>query len=485
VLKKLVENELSVYLLAVTVFVVLLANVFFKYPGLEEDVSGYPDMSFQQILNEYKVLETEVSKPLQNGKEFFSTAVKISNIRKAVRKFENSHRDLWDPRIVHADFLGEPLRSLDNANTARVREYKRQDFDSARKQFEESVGLRGTLLEYKPISEEEWRRFFQSLAFFQLGFMPIVFLVYAIRIEWEGGSVLLEMFGNPLFPLWLIFWEVGIFRYRACEFKKQMKFTLRYASFALSTALSIGSVSLKAQEKKREEHEGGGNNPRTLVFSGSTHYLPKYLGLNGAGFHPDPVWQSTLTVDHPKSGWYLNFWKSINVGRSAADPNFGREEDYTVGKVFKWGDRRTIDVAATYFNVTPLGVLPKGDLLQSSLNIGNLIPHDKFGTYLWIRDVRPIKGGKPPGGQFVHFGVVRDYSLKRITASFGSEAVFDSGAFGFKRAGIIRSSASLKILLTKGLTLEMPAVRMSVPFTNPNDGRKFEQVVGFGFSFTH
>ena len=116
--------------------------------------------------------------------------------------------------------------------------------------------------------------------------------------------------------------------------------------------------------------------------------------------------------------------------------------------------------------------------------ISNLIPGLPANNYIWVRNVHPLKDNKPPGGQFVHFGVSRAVNTgSRTQLASSAETVFDSGAFGFKRAGIARWSAALKVPVRK-MILDLPIVRMSSPFTRPNDGRKFEQVIGVGLSFS-
>jgi hypothetical protein len=447
-------------------------------------------MTYAELASEYKFLADAVKKPLSGPEEFYDVVDRLFTLEYAAKKFERTH-DQLDPRYPSiARQIGGSLVFLRAENEARQRRFMYRDGltweDKANlsKRFDAVNEKRDSTLFKKVINRPSdpvaTQKFYGAIFLFHFLFMPFVFLIYWIRVEDEGGSIIHEMVGNPIFPVWLLFWQVGLFKFQATALRQQIRRTLRYASLTLSAVLSFGATTLKAQTKKHEE-DGQSGNGHTLVISGNSHLLTKYLGLDGAIFYDAPVLQSSLSIAH-RSGAYANFWKSVALTDYRANPNFGREEDYTLGYSRKAG-RGTLDASATYFNVTPLGKVREGDLLQTSVMALNYLPF-KIPNYLWFRHIMPLKDGVPVGGWFVHLGATKESKLARkARLTMGAEAVFDSGAFGFKRAGLVRGNVALKVPF-KNLVFDLPVFRWSTPFTNSRDGRKFEQVLGVGLSFS-
>ncbi len=471
------KNEEKIYVLAGIVFLLLACNVIRTVPDTIEDVSTYPDMDYSAIIAEYKALHVEVQKPLASGDAYYDFHERLGRLEKGIKKYHRSNPRIMDPRIRDAGVLGSELSNIREDHIKRGGGIDWNEIQQALKRFDQKPK--------DPIRFEDnsakVHKFLEALLFFQFGFTPFILLVYAIRVKNMGGSVLFEALSNPWFPIYLFVWEIGIFKYNATGLRTQIRMMVRYASLTLSAVLSFGATTLKAQTKN-EKDDTGGNNGHTLIISGSTHYLSKYLGLDGAIFHPESVLQSSTTIAH-KSGLYGNFWKSVALTDIRINPNFGREEDYTLGynrKLFGRG----FDTSITWFNVTPLRKLPRGDLIQISLMISDLTAKLPVSTYLWVRTVEPIKDGKPLGGWFAHFGVNKGVKLNRkIELALNAEAVRDSGAFGFKKAGIFRSSVTLRVPWKK-VVFDLPTFRMSSQFTHPGDGRKFEQVLGVGMTFS-
>ncbi len=475
------ENREKVYWLSGIALLLLAINLVRELPIPEEDISEYPDLSYTEILKLYTKLEAEVKTPLRDWEHYFQTNQEIEHLRRAAVKLSHKNRALQDPRIRDTGIAGAPLREIEESNIRRGNNFPEKYDGEIAKARESVLGTDYQTGHPTQDNTEQEKRFITSLALLHFGFMPFVWLIYAIRILDRGGSVALEMVSNPKFPIFLLVWQVGIFKYNATGIREQVRSLVRYASLLMTATLSFGTATLKAQTKKAEgEEQGAGGH--TLVVSGSTHFLPKYLGLNGAVFHSGTVSQSSVTIAH-KSGIYFNVWQSLGKQQGKDVPNFGVENDITVGHSGKLHGR-SINASFTYFNVNPLSRLPTGDLLQESLLVSDLTPKIT-GSYLLLRNVHPIKNGVPKGGKFVHLGISRYFKLtKLLRLELGGEAVLDSGGFGFNRAGIARWSSVLKIPW-KGITFDLPLVRMSAPFTGPRDGRKFESVIGFGLSFSH
>ena len=305
----MIRRKDTIYLIAVLAFTALLINVIGRIPAFTEDVSHYPDMTYQEIMKEYDVLRAEVNKPLSSWQQYFDTATKINNLRLACKKYNRQHSEITDPRIRDVGVALSPLDLINQDNTSRSRIYSAKysgEFEEARKRLNDKPFYQISFEK----NDEACRRFISSVVLFQLGFMPFVLLMYAIRIRKEGGSVIFEAMSNPLLPIYLLLWEVGIFKYRASGMRRQIRRMLRYASLTLSTVLSFGAATLKAQTKSKDDDVSSGGKSHAFVISGSAQYLSKYLGLDGAIFYPDPVLQSSLTITH-KSGAYANFWKSV------------------------------------------------------------------------------------------------------------------------------------------------------------------------------
>jgi hypothetical protein len=477
----------KIYLVAGLAFVLIIFNIIRVTPDAVEDTSNYPSMTYEQIVAEHKTLADRVEKPFSSYKEYFDVIDRLLALELACKKHERNHEEL-DPRYPGTirNVLGSiSFLRTENESRGRIFTFAKADRIASMKEFQEASKNRdltySNMILFPKKNPEAEGKFLQALVVFQFGFMPFALLVYAVRIRYQKGSISFEMMSNPLFPIYLLLWEIGIFIYQATGLQLQIRRMIRYASLTLSAILSFGAATVKAQTKSENKDSGSGNG-HTLVVSGNVQYLSSYLGLDGAVFHPAPVLQSSLTIAH-KNGIYLNLWKSVATTHVALNPNFGFEEDYALGYSRKFG-KRMVDVSLTYFNVTPLGKLAKGDLLQSSVRVSGPIPKLPISHYLWIRNVHPLRNGNPPEGWFVHFGVDKSIKVpKKTHLDLVGEAVFDSGAFGFKRAGIFRSSANFKVPWKK-LVYDLPIYRMSTPFTGPGDSRKFEQVLGVGLSLS-
>lgn len=474
------KNRLTVYVL--TILIVFGTVMNFVRTADYDRTREYPDVPFEKIVAKYKEVKLRVQKPITGFGDYFSITNDIAFIEVAARRYEKTHPPL-DPRWP--DITARLIVFEANDFTFKTQELLRShqgsdaEFDEAKRNTDMTYS--NMLVHPKPDPVQD-ARVVVAIILVCLGPMPFIFLIFCIRIRDSEGSIAYEIASNPMLPIYIMLWPVGFFKYQATGIQRQIRRMLHYASLALSAILSFGGATMKAETKKREEGGTGNSNSHTLVISGSSHGLSKYLGLNGGIFHPGQVSQSSLTIAH-RGGLRASFFQSLSLTQSHLVPNYGREQDHTLGYDAKIRGRG-VGFSVNYYNVTPQSRLPRGDLMEESVMITGLFPKFRVPHFLWIRNINPIRDGQPVGGQFVHFGVNRDFKIsKKIRVAVGSEGIYDSGAFGFKRAGLSRSSTALKVGW-RNLIFDLPILRMSFPFTKPGDGRKFEQVVGVGMSFS-
>jgi len=193
-----------------------------------------------------------------------------------------------------------------------------------------------------------------------------------------------------------------------------------------------------------------------------------------------------VTVALP-CGLYATFFDSEPLAQRDVRPNYGRETDYGLGWTRKLGSY-VVDASATYLNVDPLTVLPRGDVLQLSERVTQNFSFNKKNAitpYLWLRQAMPMRGSTPVGGSFIHTGAGFTHAFdKRVSASLAMEAVHDSGAFGYRPGYIGRIIASANWNRNYEVNIQFPQVTFTDPLSHTKDGRGPELTFGLGFSFS-
>lgn len=460
----------------------LICNIVSQCDFDRVDYRGVPDWTYQQIIEEERRLDAEVQKEPYSSAHYLETIYDIQDLEHVVGKFASNELNL-DPRYGSAtQSIRVGLQAMYNDFGNHYNQYLRthiEEFSSLSGEFEKR---RSKSLPRFPIN---WHEILRAIALFQLVPIPFVLIIFAFRAQDEGSSVLAEFMTNPRVPVYGFFWEFGLFRYSAEGFRERFVRAVRFTCTALMFLISFGAIKAKAQRTGEKEHSSDGE--PSLVISGDMRFVTKYLGLDGAIFHPAPVLQKSLTIAH-KSGLYSNLWHSNSINGPDVNPNYGHETDLTVGYTNTVGTV-SFDAGLTYFDVTPLFRGPQGDIFQPSLRISvPLAKETKLGDvrgYLWLRSIVPARDA-PHDGTFVHLGVTQRKSLSRNrnwSVGTSAEVVRDPGAFGFQKAMVARGSVVLQRRLGR-LTLDLPHVQMSTPVTPTNDGRTFEHAIGAGLSFS-
>jgi hypothetical protein len=311
---------------------------------------------------------------------------------------------------------------------------------------------------------------------------------FCIRLRGQGQKILPECPGNPMFLIWALFWEIGLFRYpMKVSPLEQIRRAQRWGVLVLSSVLPCMAGAGKTCEKKPEPA------PQHQLYKGlwshvsfSTNMLSEYLGLDGGRFFNAAVEQSSATVSLP-CGFYIVGIDSEPVANRGARPNYGRELDGMVGWKRTFGNY-SVDVSATYLDVVPLGILPRGDVVQFSERVTRRVSLTKRSTaspYLWLRQAMPTRGPTPVGGSFVHGGATFSQTLsERVSASLALEVVHDSGAFGYRPGYIGRMVWGMNWKRGRGVSVQIPQVTVTDPLSHTHDGRHREVAVGVGITIS-
>jgi hypothetical protein len=323
---------------------------------------------------------------------------------------------------------------------------------------------------------------------FHFGAMPFVVVHNGVQLRKNDCSIWMEVCGNPAFSFWLMFWEIGIFRYPIkVSPLEQWRRCRRWAGLVLCSSISCFAGTGKMCEKPQRAAQHQKYEGLVRGFSLSTATLNSYLGLDGAVFHPGVVQQSSVTANFA-CGFFGGVWASEPITRRDINPNFGRELDLSFG----WSGTisgLSVSGGGTYFAVSPLRRAPAGDLLQTDIMVSKAIPAGKttLKPYLWIRNVSPLRNGVPHGGTFVHWGSGFAQPLgSRASGNLNLEVVHDPGAFGYSPGviGRILSDISWKTRVP-GLRIQLPLLRVTSPLTHTGDGRGPQLQMGVGLVYSH
>jgi len=324
-------------------------------------------------------------------------------------------------------------------------------------------------------------------AMFHLIGMVLVPIHYCIQLHRNKLGIFKEVVGNPAFPLAVMFWEVGVFRY---PFKvspaQQLRRARQWGALVFSTALSCFAGTGKVCEEREHAPQYQKYQGPFVKWSFTTAMVSDYLGLDGAVFHPGAVQQSGVTAKFT-GGFYATVSNSVPIGARNLNPNYGNEIDVAAG----WSGSirgNTIDASITYLDVVPLHTSPRGDVIQFSERVSRTLPLGKrstIGPYVWLRQAIPVRGPTPVGGWFIHGGAMFSRELgKTVSGSVGAEVVRDSGAFGFKPGYIGRALANLTWKFVQHVSIQLPFVSASTPLSHTGDGRTTQISFGVGFSFS-
>lgn len=218
------------------------------------------------------------------------------------------------------------------------------------------------------------------------------------------------------------------------------------------------------------------------VVTISSTILTKYVDDNGTHYGNGAVVQSALEISLPK-GFYVEVWNSTSLTRNPE----GRENDMTLG----WGGEVgpvEIEIGGTYIDIEKMIKADESDLwlifgiAKKEFQISDkqkLIPFLKGQFYL------PVKGSSvgKKGFQLI-VGLEHELSLSKLVAlSNKLSFMYDDGAVGYQRAGIIDFAPEFKIKASEYISFVVNG-RVVAPMTKVSDGRRTEVIGGVGVVFS-
>jgi hypothetical protein len=413
-------------------------------------------------------------------KQYFETLTRFKRLSEAMQRAR-----IEENRITKMAYKGavmtEPVASdivhlgllenmyVNEAQSKMLRETTQAQLEKARKNSGiEDIAITHTLPP-DPFLQKSWILIYFAGLLFAFGH-------FHIHNQKLGGGILLA--SDIRFWMWLIVWIPGVFRYpTAIDIKYQFRRAQRFATFILSTCLPL-TAGACAGKRIKTEPDGKKSTEIAWVIKAevSTTTWPKYLGGNGAVFHPEPVQQTAINVPLPK-GFYTGAWHSIPLGGRELVPNFGHEIDFSGG----WNGKISgfnLNADMTYIGVTPLAQYG-GDVLQLSttasrdVKVGSV----KLSPYFWVAYAIPTAGNSPGRGDFYHEGVRWGQSKGLWSVGANAELMHDSGAFGFNTGHFARGGVTVGRPVTKHLRVDIP-IQWSVPLSKLNDGRRREAMAG-------
>jgi len=322
----------------------------------------------------------------------------------------------------------------------------------------------------------------QWIVLLGIGIIPMG-VCFTGRIRDAGCSVSKEV-QNGRLQLMSVVWAYGMLYYHTTP-TEQARNVGRMLGTVLGFVLTITAFSAKAfgQERKGDPQA---DSPPTWEFSLTTITLPKFVGDDGAIFHPGAVQHTSFDAVHTKSGAHTGAWLSEPLTQRGLRPLGGRELDLSIGVTRKFRKWFLWDVTATYFNIFPLTQMPREDQLELAASVEKSFQINKqqqVTPYVKVREVWPVKGTTPEGGVMAHAGVRYQLEKSKFTVNVAPELVYDDGAFGLNPGWIGRLNVRVKRKLTHRMSVLFPVVQATVPITNTNDGRKFQFVVGGGLAW--
>ena len=462
-----------------------------QYRGIEK----YPTLTYQELTDRYDELERGVTK-ITTSSQYFEAQYQIALLEGSALKLEQTSLVL-DPRYPRT-YMRTRIRDLGEKyleeNEKMLREHKTNYSDAFYSDNFEKVRDEGAKkiqgVSLAANQEIDWQTFWLRAVWWGSWYIFISRLFacihYMLKHRTLGNSSVLAFF-DFRFPRAVLGFEYYVWKYPVqISPVEQFKRAYQLATVLLGTFLSwsIGVASVFAQSKAPKEESKP--DPQVWFLSGSSLVNSKYVGMDGAVFHPGEVLQSEITLIH-KNGIWIDFWDSIPLTKRNVHPNYGSEQDYTIGYAKSIGDFK-LNTFAMYVNVVPLLSLPRGDVLHLSGKISRdakLSAKQTMTPYVQLHTLLPARGSTPNSGWFAQIGTHQTWMAnKKVTAQSNAEVERDSGAVGLSKGFIARFSFSLNVKFGKGITAIVPSWNASTPIVPTNDGRKFESVFGFGFSFS-
>lgn len=224
-----------------------------------------------------------------------------------------------------------------------------------------------------------------------------------------------------------------------------------------------------------EAIESAKSDPVVTISSTS---LTKYVDENGAHYGNGAVLQSALTISLPK-GFYVEVWNNTSLTKNPE----GRENDLTLGWEGEVGPVE-IEIGGTYIDIDGVLKVNEADLWQifgiakkefQILERQKMIPFIKGEVYL------PVKRSSiDKKGFLLMAGMEHGMPLGKIAElSNKLSFVYDDGAIGFQRAGLVDYDLEMKVKVVENFALVFNG-RIISPMTSVTDGRRTEIIGGAG-----
>jgi hypothetical protein len=473
------------YVLMITVILAFLGIAFWQTNAVmnrEDDakLQSFETLTPHECAVRFAALQGDISRKATTWDEYFHNLQRASALEGAARKiaasevgshFDTSDNDEFITRDIPVrirPLLNEYQAMSDKTLRALGEDAYKAAYDRYMREGDDSM----LNVHTAPGSE---RLGFWWLLFYTVS-MPFIFVHYCIRIRANDMKVRYEFLGNPMFPLWVALWPVGLFKYpRKINVMVQLRRAQQWAAFVLTSAIPCFAANAGGKTCEKDP----------VRFSLSTGTNSNYLGFADELLSSHPVQQSNFTVLLP-CGVYAGVFDSASLSRAIEHPNYGNEVDVTLG----WSGsikKTSLDIHGAYINLSPFIRVPEGDTFQFSERASRTLPLGKkqsVAPYLWFREVMPLRGPKPIGGWFGHGGLV-------LTRSFGPRAsnaldlstVWDSGALGNDPGLIGRAVDTPSWKMGEHVSLQLP-VTLQTPLTHTGDGRHTNITGAFAVAFS-
>jgi hypothetical protein len=474
----------------VVVMTTLLGNAIWRTCAAsqkdEEAALGrYETLSFHECAVRFQALQGNLSGTPKTAREYFTNLGKANMLEGAAKKAlhhptpvllsPENDRDETITRNIPVN-IPDMVRDYAGRRPGLVFMTSAQiaEWDAASAEFQNSS--ENTLVRSGLLSISDGARIGFWWFMFHVGAMPFIFIHYCIRIRENGMKVRYEVLGNPAFPLWLFFWEIGLFRYpREVSVMAQIRRVRQWAALMLSTAIPCFAAGAGGKVCEKDP----------VRFSLSTSTGMKYLGLADEMLSQHPVQQTSFTAFLP-CGIYAGAFNSASIAHNDDHPDYGNEVDITLGlNALIKGN--AFNINGTYVDLSPLTQIPTGDVFQFSERVSRTLPLGKkqsIAPYIWLREVMPVRGPTPIGGWFGHGGAVFQRSFgSKVSNAIDLSTVWDSGALGNNPGLIGTATDTLSWKRGEHISLQLP-INVQTPLTHTQDGRRTNVTAGIGISFS-
>ncbi len=262
-------------------------------------------------------------------------------------------------------------------------------------------------------------------------------------------------------------------RYKPEEVKRRAWRNAMGFFSALFSFLGVGGKTFAQERENREEAmkapmalvvaTPARNNTWETTCSASTGNQ-LHPDLDAAIFYAAPVATVSCTQQNGRALLGLLYWR----GLSAVPGSSRHEVGLSAGLKLRHGPVQST-FTLVYVNPEPIGQVGKGDALLLTLRqevVEQKVRGLKLSPFVTTTYATPIKGNSPGRGWILGTGSGYNFQLNSAWSVGGQVKIIrDFGAFGFPKAFLGYASTGLIRDLGSGVTLTLPSVVASTPFT--------------------